>query len=146
MSLREAIESYHDLLTDELAEASQAKLDDQQRQRGLFFDQRPLCTVLRPRFMTPEQYRFLQSRVPLLLHAFDKVYHDALEDTAFRSQFGLLDWEEELVRHDPGFRVPSTTSRVDTHFVTGRGGVRLSGENAETPARPASSGVIAAVS
>ncbi len=66
MSLREAIESYHDLLTEELANESQAKLDDQQRQRGIFFGGRPLCSVLRPRFMTPEQYRFLQSRVNLL--------------------------------------------------------------------------------
>ncbi len=145
MSLREAIESYHDLLTDELAEASQAKLDDQQRQRGLFFDQRPLCTVLRPRFMTPEQYRFLQSRVRLLLHAFDKAYHVALEDAAFRSQFGLLDWEEELVRDDPGFRVPSPTSRVDTFFVTGRGGLRLTEYNAETPASSAYSDILAEV-
>src|SRR5260370_29590842 len=114
-----------DRLSEEGGEDSQEKGEDQQRERGLFFDQRALCPVLRPRFMTPEQYRFLQSRVRLLLHAFDKVYHVALEDTAFRSQFGLLDWEEELVRHDPGFRVPSPTSRVDTFFVTGRGGLRL---------------------
>src|SRR5512135_3430164 len=102
MSLREAIQSYHDLLNGELAGASQAQLDDQQRRRGLFFGQRPLCTVLRPRFMTPGQYRFLQSRVRVLLRAFDKVYHVAMEDAAFRAQFGLLDWEEELVHHDPG--------------------------------------------
>src|SRR5260221_10083091 len=136
MSLREAIQSYHDLLTDELAAASQAQLDDQQRQRGLFFGQRPLCTVLRPRFMTPEQYRFLQSRTRVLLRAFDKAYRRAIEDADFRAQFGLLDWEEELVRHDPGFRNPSPTSRVDTFFVTDRGGLRLAEYNAETPASP----------
>ncbi len=145
MSLREAIERYHDLLTGDLAEASQAQLDDQQRRRGLFFGQRPLCTVLRPRFMTPEQYRFLQSRVQVLLQAFDKVYHAAMADTAFRTQFGLLDWEEELVRHDPGFRDPSPTSRVDTFFVTDRGGLRLTEYNAETPASPAYNDVLTEV-
>ena len=142
MSLREAIASYHDLLTDELAAASQAQLDDQQRRRGLFFAQRPLCTVLRPRFMTPEQYRFLQSRVRVLLRAFDKAYRRAIEDADFRAQFGLLDWEEELVRHDPGFRNPSPTSRVDTFFVTDRGGLRLTEYNAETPASPAYNDVL----
>src|SRR3989442_10551747 len=136
MSLREAIESYHDLLTDELAGESQARLDAQQQQRGVFFADGPLCTVLRPRFMTPEQYRFLQTRVHLLLHAFDKIYHAAIADTDFRSQFGLLDWEEALVQHDPGFRDPSPTSRVDTFFVTERGGLRLTEYNAETPASP----------
>src|SRR2546423_581951 len=97
MPLREAIETYHELLTDELASATQAQLDDQQFRRGLFFGQRPLCTVLRPRFITPEQYRFLQSRVQTLLHAFDKAYYAAIADADFRAQFGLLDWEEVLV-------------------------------------------------
>jgi len=142
MSLREAIECYHDLLTDELAAASQAQLDDQQRLRGLFFGRRPLCTVLRPRFMTPEQYRFLQSRMRVLLRAFDKAYRRAIEDADFRAQFGLLDWEEELVQHDPGFRNPSPTSRVDTFFVTDRGGLRLTEYNAETPASPAYNDVL----
>ena len=137
MSLREAIESYHDLLTEELANESHSKLDDQQRRRGVFFGERLLCSVLRPRFMTPEQYHFLQSRVRLLLHAFNKIYHIAIEDETFRKQFGLLDWEEQLVLHDPGFRDPSPTSRVDTFFVTGRGGLRLTEYNAETPASPA---------
>jgi len=137
VSLREAIASYHDLLTDEIAEDSQAWLDEQQLRRGLFFGQRPLCTVLRPRFMTPEQYHFLQSRVGILMRAFYKIYLAAMADAAFRSQFGLLDWEEELVRHDPGYRDPSPTSRVDTFFVTERGGLRLTEYNAETPASPA---------
>src|SRR2546422_492099 len=142
MSLREAIETYHNLLTDELASASQAQLDDQQYRRGLFFGQRPLSTVLRPRFITPEQYRFLQSRVRLLLRAFDKAYYAALEDADFRAQFSLLDWEEKLVQHAPGFRASSPTSRVDTFFVTERGGLRLTEYNAETPASPAYSDVL----
>src|SRR5437588_2499129 len=145
MPLRDAIETYHDLLTDELASATQAQLDEQQLRRGLFFGQRPLCTVLRPRFMTPEQYRFLQSRVQVLLRAFDKIYVAALADAAFRAHFGLLDWEEELVRHDPGFRDPSPTSRVDTFFVTERGGLRLTEYNAETPASPAYNDALAEV-
>ncbi len=142
MSLREAIENYHDLLTDELAAASQAKLDDQQYRRGLFFGQRPLCTVLRPRFITPGQYHFLQARVGLLLRAFDKIYYAALADADFRAQFYLLDWEEKLVQHAPGFRASSPTSRVDTFFVTERGGLRLTEYNAETPASPAYSDVL----
>ena len=146
MSLREAIQRYHDLLTDELGSASYAQLEDQQRRRGLFFGGRPLSIVLRPRFMTPEQYRFLQSRVHILLRAFDKAYYTAIEDAAFRSQFGLLDWEEELVQHTPGFRDPSPTSRVDTFFVTERGGLRLTEYNADTPASPAYNDALTEVS
>src|SRR5438067_2477103 len=137
MSPREAIESYHKLLTDELAGESFQQLEEQQRRRGLFFGGRPLCSVLRPRFLTREQYHFLQSRMHLLLQAFDKAYAAALADKDFRSQFGLLDWEEELVQYSPGFRDPSPTSRIDTFFVTERGGLRLTEYNADTPASPA---------
>jgi hypothetical protein len=70
----------------------------------------------------------------VVLAAFDKIYRFALEDAAFRSQFGLFDWEERLVQHDPGYRDPSPLSRLDTFFVTERGGLRLTEYNAETPA------------
>ncbi|HEV2582086.1 MAG TPA: hypothetical protein VGT44_14615 [Ktedonobacteraceae bacterium] len=145
MSLREAIQRYNDLLTDNLAAASEAQLESQQRQRGLMFSNRPLCTVLRPRFMTPEQYRFLQARMTMLLRAFDKAYHAAMEQEHVRKQFGLLDWEEELIKYDPGFRDASPTSRVDTFFVTERGGLRLTEYNAETPASPAYNDALAEV-
>src|SRR5256714_218378 len=146
MPLRDAIETYHDLLTDELAAASQAKLDDQQYRRGLFFGQRPLCTVLRPRFITPGQYHFLQARVGLLLRAFDKAYYAALADADFRAQSGLLDWEEALIQHAPGFRASSPPSRVDTFFVTERGGLRHTEYNAKAPASPAYSDVLTEIS
>jgi uncharacterized circularly permuted ATP-grasp superfamily protein len=61
----------------------------------------------------------------------------ALEDRGLRAQFCLADWEEKLVQHDPGFRTPSPTSRVDTFFVTEQGGLRLTEYNAETPAAAA---------
>jgi uncharacterized circularly permuted ATP-grasp superfamily protein len=137
MLLREAIRNYHDLLTDALVADSQAQLDDQLQRRGLFFGQRPLCTVLRPRFITTEQYRFLQTRVQGVLRASERAYHTALEDRGLRAQFCLTDWEEALVELDPGFRTPSPTSRVDTFFVTEQGGLRLTEYNAETPAAAA---------
>ncbi|MEO1478210.1 MAG: hypothetical protein AAFV01_06505, partial [Bacteroidota bacterium] len=78
MAIQAAIDAYHTLLTDDdLAGASQDQLDDQLRRRGLFFGERPLCSVLRPRFMTPGQYKFLKRRTAVLLRAFGKVYRAA---------------------------------------------------------------------
>jgi hypothetical protein len=145
MLLREAIESYHELLNDDLAMESSAQLEDQLRRRGLFFGQRPLCNVLRPRFITLEQYRFLQTRVQVLLRAFGTALHAALEQEAIRAQFALTDWEEDLIQHDPGFRAASPTSRVDTFFVTEAGGLRLTEYNAETPAAQAYNDVLSEV-
>jgi hypothetical protein len=143
--LWEAIETYHALLSDEVAAESQAQLDEQQRRRGLIFGQRPLCTVLRPRFMSPEQYRYLQRHVATLLGAFAKAHFRAMADPAFRAQFGLADWEEALIQHDHRFGAPSPTSRLDTFLLPDRDAFAITEYNAETPAAQGYSDVLADV-
>ena len=76
--MQEAIAHYHELLTDELAQASDAMLTDQLRRRGLVFGDRPLATVLRPRLMSLDRYRLLQHRVRLLMCAFARAYRRAI--------------------------------------------------------------------
>ena len=145
MALREAIDHYHALLTDELAGETQAQLDDQLRRRGLFFGERPLCTVLRPRFLTAAQSSFLQRRVGVLLGAFGTAYRAALAQPDFRAQFRLFDWEERLIGADPGIAQPSPVSRLDAFFVHERGGLRFTEYNAETPAAASYNDVLAEV-
>jgi hypothetical protein len=130
---QDAIRTYHDLLTDDLASASQGLLDDLQGRRHLLFGDRPLCTVLRPRFLTPRQYHFLQGRVGVLLKAFHRCHQAALADAAFRRQFRLTEQEEALLGHDPGFRCPMPTARLDAFFVA-EGELKFTEFNAETPA------------
>jgi hypothetical protein len=145
MNLQGAISDYHALLTDEVAQETQAQLDEQLRLRGLFFGDRPLCTVLRPRFLTPAQYAFLQGEVGRLLGAFERAYERAVQDDAFRRQFRLVDWEETLLDQHPGFRDPSPVSRLDAFFTHERGGLRFTEYNAETPAAAAYNDVLAEV-
>jgi hypothetical protein len=101
--------------------------------------------VLRPRFFTPRQYRFLRQRVRHLLSAFDKAYLAAVAEPAFLDQFGLEDWERVLVEHDPGFRSPTPVSRLDAFFVTNRDELRFTEYNAEVPAAGAYSDVFSEV-
>ena len=129
-----AVEHYHELLSDELAAESQAALDGELRQRGLFFGERPLCTVLRPRFLAPEHYRFLRDSGAVLLQAFDRAYRAALANDVVRRQFGLAEWEETLVQQDPGFPEPSPTSRIDSFYFPEDGTLRVTEYNGETPA------------
>lgn len=131
--LHDAIRTYHDLLTDVVAADSQAQLDDQQKLRGLFFGPRSICTVLRPRFLTPPQYRFLEERVHLLCCAFQKAQHAAEQDAAFRSQFGLSTFEETLFQSSPQFSCAYPTSRLDAFFVSEQE-LRFTEYNTETPA------------
>ncbi|HMT19944.1 MAG TPA: hypothetical protein PKE20_01650, partial [Promineifilum sp.] len=144
MSLTEAIITYHDLLTDTIAAESHEQLNDQMRSRGLFFGERPLCSVLRPRFLTPEQYTYMRSAIRPLLRAFEKISHRAVADVDFRSQFGLFEWEEPLIQIDPGFKVHSPLSRLDSFFVTdGRVmELKFTENNAEVPAASAYNDVL----
>ena len=132
--LRDGIDQYHSLLTDDIAGETQRQLDAQLKLRGLFFGDRALCTVLRPRFLSPAQYSFLQSRAAVVLRAFRKAHEAALESTEVLEQFGLLEWEHRLVRLRSGFRDASPVSRLDAFFVAGPGGLRFTEYNAETPA------------
>lgn len=144
MSLTEAIITYHDLLTETVANESQDQLTDQMRSRGLFFGERPLCSVLRPRFLTPEQYDYLRHAILPLQRAFEKISHRAVADVDFRAQFGLFDWEEPLIQIDPGYKVHSPLSRLDSFFVTDGGAMELkfTENNAEVPAASAYNDVL----
>ena len=146
MSLSDAIARYHDLLTDDLAAASASQLDDQLRRRGLFFGDRPICSVLRPRFLLPEQYAYIAARSQVLLTALATVHRTALADANLRAQFALTDWEETLVQHNPGFEDPSPTSRLDAFFEPETGALQFTEYNAETPAAVAYNDALCEVS
>ncbi|MDQ3855041.1 MAG: hypothetical protein M3281_01435 [Chloroflexota bacterium] len=145
MSIWDAIQAYHDLLTDELAAQSQDWLDEQQRRHRLSFGSRLLSTVLRPRFMTLQQYSFLQDRVRLVMRAFEKAYRAAIADSGYRAQFGLADWEEELIRRDRASTHPSPTSRLDAFYLPDSGTLRFMEYNAEVPAAVAYTDVLSEV-
>lgn len=136
---REAIDRYLALLDGDpaLAAETAAALDDAHRRRGMYFGDRPLCSVLRPRFLTPAQHAWVRGRVRALLAAFGTLHRIAMEDPAFRAQLRLLDWEEALLADDPGFPHPAPTSRPDLFFTAETGELWLTEYNAETPAAPA---------
>jgi hypothetical protein len=146
MALHEAIITYHDLLTDELAAESQGQLDDQMRLRGLFFGDRPLCTVLRPRFLTPVQYSYLQRQIKPLLSAFRKISQAAVLNAEFREQFSLFDWEEQLIQLDHGYSNHTPLTRLDAFFLAdegqGKPELRFTEYNAEVPAASAYNDVL----
>jgi uncharacterized circularly permuted ATP-grasp superfamily protein len=133
--MSDVITCYHDLLSAgaTLAADSQAALEKSQELRGLHFGERPVCTVLRPRFLTPAQYRLLHDAVSVLLPAFEAAYDRALAEPGFRAQFRMLDWENELLAVDPGFPCPSPTSRFDSFFAS-ESELYFTEFNTETPA------------
>lgn len=129
-----AIDHYHRLLDGPLAAETDGAMREELRRRGLYFGERPLCTVLRPRFLSPAQHRLLRRRMRELLGAFAAVEAGALEDASLRAQLRLQDWEERLALEDPGFPASSPISRIDAFFTDDGESFRLTEYNAETPA------------
>ncbi len=134
VALASAIAGYHALLDDRSAAESWGFLGDQLTRRGLWFGERPLCNVLRPRFLSPAGHAVMQRATTGLLRAFDTLYRAALADPALRAQFHLTEMEELLVREDHGLWQGSILSRLDAFFTAGGDGVRFTEYNGETPA------------
>lgn len=130
----EAVAHYHSLLNDQLAADTQGVLNQLLQDRRLYFGGRPLCTVLRPNFYTPEQFQYLKQETELLLSAFSKAHRAALENPRLLQQFHLRPWEEEMVRLHPSRQIPWTTSRLDSFFSMDHGTLQFVEYNAETPA------------
>jgi uncharacterized circularly permuted ATP-grasp superfamily protein len=101
------------------------------------FGERPLCSVLRPRFLTPAQFADISRGVEGVMGAFQRAYRAALAEPAVLDQFRLLDWEAELLGDASRVPEPSPTSRLDAFFTPEDGALRFTEFNAETPAGPA---------
>ncbi|MGQ9926729.1 MAG: hypothetical protein ACUVS4_07640 [Chloroflexaceae bacterium] len=147
MSLLSTIEYYHTLLTPEVAMASWACLSEELRARRLYFGERPLATVLRPRLLTAEQYALLRRAVGVVAAAARKVVAVALdpgpEGEAVRQVLLLTPQEEALVARHPGYAEPSAHSRMDTFMTLDGASLQFVEYNAESPAAIAYQDVLA---
>jgi uncharacterized circularly permuted ATP-grasp superfamily protein len=131
--LEQIIEDYHDLLTPAVAQETWDRLVEGMQTHRIGFGDRLLCTVLRPRFLTREQYEEIERECGLLLRAFATAYDALMREPRLRAQLDLTSAEEELIAMDPGFEPPTVSSRLDC-FITPEGGFSSVEYNAETPA------------
>jgi uncharacterized circularly permuted ATP-grasp superfamily protein len=130
----EAIARYHELLTPQVAAETEGALNEQLRSRKCYFGTRPLCTVLRPNFYSPEAWAYVQHETGFILRACEKAHAACMRDPMMRAQLDLEPYEEALFDLDIGFRAPWTTSRLDSFFDPEAKTLRFVEYNAETPA------------
>lgn len=135
--IEQAIEVYHDLLNDQVAAENFGLLNDMMQQRHLAFGERLICNVLRPHFLTPHEYNYLQNASETLLGAFRRLFEAIVEQPSLRLEVGLTPLEEAVFAIDPGYCVASPTGRLDSflsHEPVGDPTLHFVEYNAETPA------------
>jgi len=132
--LGDAIARYHDGLTPELAEESERWLSARLADRKMMFGARPLCTVVRPRFLTRDAYLQIQRAGAAIGRAFTRAHEAAMARPDVLAQFRLTEWELTLLGDDDGLPVPSPLGRYDAFFMADGAGLKFTENNAETPA------------
>ena len=143
--LGDAISYYHSLLDHDTARETQELLSAAQRREGLFFGERPLATVLRPRLITAPQYNVLREVSELVARAARDASEYCMRDPVARELMAFTPAEWELLQIDPGYKEPSASSRLDSFFDDEAGTLHFVEYNAESPAAIAYEDVLSEV-
>ncbi|HVU14794.1 MAG TPA: circularly permuted type 2 ATP-grasp protein [Phototrophicaceae bacterium] len=134
IQLGDAISIYHDGLDPQSAVEADGFMREALWKRGLYFGDRPICTVLRPHFYFTLQWAYLQQETEILLSAFAAAHDACMRDAKFRAQLSLEAYEEQLFSLDIGGVIPWTSSRLDSFFRVDENKLQFVEYNAETPA------------
>src|SRR5262245_4007366 len=114
--LSDAIKYYHSLLSGSLLDDAIEKLSETTARQQLSLGARRICTVLRPLFITSEQYDYIQRDSTLVLTAIGKVGKALIADQKLRADLELSSAEEQLIAIDSGFKAPDACGRFDACF------------------------------
>lgn len=134
MRVLDAIDEYHALLTPEVAEEANHTMRQLQRERGTFFGERALCTVLRPHFYSRPKWDSFKESLEMLLSAFVTAHRACCEQDSYRALLGLTPNEEKMFQYDTCRETPWTSSRLDTFWIADQEAVKCVEYNSETPA------------
>jgi len=130
--IEDAIAYYHELLHGAFASDAQERLKIGTQHYRLHFGSRPVCTVLRPLFITAAQYEYIKRESELVLSAITKLGAALMADESLRAEMDLSAKEERIVAIEPGFAAPDASGRLDA-FLDSRGDFSFVEYNAESP-------------
>jgi uncharacterized circularly permuted ATP-grasp superfamily protein len=130
--LDDAVHHYHSLLNGSLADDAKARLYEGSERYQLSFGDRPICSVLRPLFVTARQYEYIQRESTLVLAALQKLNRALLDDAQLRAELDLTPAEEEIIQIAPGYRAPDASGRLDA-FMNSQDDFSFVEYNADSP-------------
>ncbi|HJQ67695.1 MAG TPA: hypothetical protein VKA70_01900 [Blastocatellia bacterium] len=128
----EAINYYHDLLAGRHLDSTRQVLDEATERESLSFGGRAICTVLRPYFITAEQYEYVRRASTLVMMAIAALGRRLMSDSRLRSELDLDAKEEEIIQVDTGYGSADVSARLDG-FLSEEGDFNFVEYNAESP-------------
>ncbi|HXG65044.1 MAG TPA: hypothetical protein VNO70_08040 [Blastocatellia bacterium] len=128
----DAINLYHDLLANDHLTSTQEMLAQATEKHGLSFGTRPVCTVLRPFFITEETYNYVGLVSTLVMRGVAGLGRRLVADAALRAEMDLNDIEEEIIAIDRNPAAPDVSGRLDG-FLSEAGDFNFVEYNAESP-------------
>lgn len=123
MSLvRQAVDTYHRILGRKATGAQELldELYEQQEQKRMMYSDRPIRTMLRPNFISPEQMDKLAYTAQVLSNCLERVVKLYSESEDVRRQIPFSPVEEELFKIPTGLKRNVVISRHDSFFAAER--------------------------
>ncbi len=116
MSVQSAIDRWHELLAaDPLATWEQFQAAMQADR--LYFGTRPICSVLRPHFLSPRAYAYLLEVSRIVRGALGKAYDYLLAHDALRASLGVSRQEDALLALEPTRGPGDYSGRLDAFYL-----------------------------
>ena len=84
-----AVQRYHELLDQADVAGLWQEFQERMRARRLYYGDRPVCRVLRPHFLHPQDFALIAEACELVLSAIHKIYRRLLADPSWMSRLQL---------------------------------------------------------
>ena len=118
MPLQAAIDFWHELLAAAPL-ATWEQFQSATQTDRLYFGTRPVCSILRPHFLSPHEYRYLVEVSAILRGALGKAYDYLLTHHALRASLGVSRQEDALLALEPTRGPGDHSGRLDAFYVSG---------------------------
>ena len=116
MSLQAAIDFWHELLAADPLTTWEQFQSATQTDR-LYFGTRPVCSVLRPHFLSPRAYSYLVEASRIVRGALGKAYDYLLTHDALRASLGVSSQEDALLALEPTRGPGDYSGRLDAFYL-----------------------------
>lgn len=128
----DAIDYYHELLAGDYLASTVEALDAATARWNLRFGSRPVCTVLRPYFITEAQYEAVGRASSLVMRGIAALSKQLAADSQLRAELDLTPEEEAISLIATGYGAPDVSARLDG-FLSPDGEFNFVEYNAESP-------------